>query len=93
MARGGLSPSTNHTYDTEGNLTDVEFTEGNVATARTETARDFADGRYRETLANAVGHEETLTYDARFGLVKTLTDPNDRTTTVTHDAFGRRGAP
>ncbi len=89
MARGGLSPSTNHTYDTEGNLTDVEFTEGNVATARTETARDFADGRYRETLANAVGHEETLTYDARFGLVKTLTDPNNRTTTLKYDAFGR----
>ena len=81
--------TTNYTYDTDGNITDVVVTEGDTMTARSETARDFIDSRYPETLTNAASHSETLAYDARFGLVKTLTDANTRDTALAYDAFGR----
>ena len=49
---------------------------GNVA-ARTATASAFADARWPGRLANALGHVETVVYDARFGLPKTVADSED----------------
>ena len=60
----------------------------NVA-ARTESASGFIDGRYPGTLSNALNHSQTMTYDARFGLPKQVTDANGRITQATYDAFGR----
>ena len=78
---------TAYIYDTDGNATSVTL--GTGATSRAESAENFIDSRYPGTLTNAEDQSETLTHDARFGLVKTLTDPNNRTTTLAHDAFGR----
>ena len=81
--------TTTYAYDgPKGNLTRVTDS-GRGATPREEEAADFIDGRYPETLTNAADHGEERTYDARFGLAKTLTDANDRTTTLAYDAFGR----
>ena len=81
--------TTIYTYDDNGNAISVKVTEGNSSTDREEKADRFIDRRYPGTLTNAADHDDTLTYDARFGLVKTLTDPNNRTTTLKYDAFGR----
>ena len=78
---------TAYIYDTDGNATSVTL--GTGAISRAESASGFIDSRYPGMLTNAKNHSETLTHDARFGLVKTLTDPNNRTTTLTYDAFGR----
>ena len=76
-----------YAYDTDGNVTGVTLGAG--ATSRADSASGFIDSRYPGTLTNAKNHSETLTHDARFGLVKTLTDANNRTTMLRYDAFGR----
>ena len=76
-----------YAYDTDGNVTGVTLGAG--ATSRAESASNFVDSRYPGTLTNAKNHSETLTHYARFGLVKTLTDANNRTTMLRYDAFGR----
>ena len=86
-----LESTTDLGYDGTGNLTSAMVSgcaTCNVA-ARTEWARGFIDGRYPGTLENAVGHDQMLTYDSRFGLPKQVTDANDRVTRATYDAFGR----
>ena len=81
--------TTDYAYDhRNGNLTGVTVS-GMGETSRADGASEFIDSRYPGTLTNAAGHDEILTYDARFGLVKTLTDSNDRTTKLKYDAFGR----
>ena len=84
---------TDYMYDTaNGNLNQVTVS-GAGETSRTEKATNFIDSRYPGTLTNAASHSETLAYDARFGLVKTLTDANTRDTALVYDAFGRETRP
>ncbi|MCY3818279.1 MAG: Ig-like domain-containing protein [Gammaproteobacteria bacterium] len=75
--------TTSYAYDADGNL------KGATTGGRAESASNFVDKRYPGKLTNAAGHSETLTWDARFGLVATRTDANGRTTTLAYDAFGR----
>ena len=79
---------TEYGYDTRGNVTSAEVSGANVDLRRAR-ASNFIASRYPGTLTNALRHRETLTYDARFGAVKTLTDANGRITRLAYDSFGR----
>ncbi|MDE0063363.1 MAG: hypothetical protein OXU72_11310, partial [Gammaproteobacteria bacterium] len=78
-------------YDANGNLTSAGVNAnatGHVA-ARSATATMFADKRYPQRLTNAEMHAESRTYDVRFGLPKSTTDPNGQTISRAYDPFGR----
>ena len=89
-ADANLELTHSYEYDTDGNLTSttIESTGGNVPRRQTGAA-SFADDRYPQQLTNAAGHVETRTYDARFGLPKSTTDPNGQTVSREYDPFGR----
>ena len=89
-AESGLELTQDYGYDSNGNLNSVAVvsTMGNVARRETRAA-SFADDRYPERVTNAADHVETRTYDARFGLVKSSTDPNGQTVSREYDPFGR----
>ena len=84
----GLALTTAVAYAANGNPTSETVSGGNVA-SRTTTASRYADVRWPGRLANALGHAETVAYDARFGLPKTATDANGRVTERRYDPFGR----
>ena len=84
----GLALTTAVAYDANGNPTSETVSGGNVA-SRTTTASAYADARWPGRLANALDHAETVVYDARFGLPKTVTDANGRVTETRYDPFGR----
>lgn len=58
----------------------------------TRTSADFYDtkGRFPIRSTNALGHEETKTFDSKTGAPLILTGPNGLTTTWTYDNFGRK---
>lgn len=47
-------------------------------------------GQFATTATNALNQSETRVYDPRFGSVASLTGPNQLTTTVQYDGFGRK---
>ena len=81
--------TTDYGHDVFGNLL-TETVGGPDVAARTTTRGFSADGRFAETLTNALGHGETRAFDARFGTVTRLTGPNGITTTWDYDGFGRK---
>ena len=86
-----LKLTTTRAYDSRGNPTSVATRSelaGHVP-RRAAGASNFVDGRYPGRLANPLGHATTVTYDARFGTPKSVTDANGRTTRVARDPFGR----
>lgn len=60
-----------------------------IAPRSTMTTYD-TKGQFPITVANALGHTESKTFDPRFGTVATLTGPNNLTTTWQYDGFGRK---
>ena len=87
-APAGLALTASYGYDGRGNRTSETVSGGNVA-SRTSRLSAFADGRWPGAATNALGHVERFVHDARFGLPKTATDANGRTTTRRYDPFGR----
>ena len=83
-----LKLTTTYTHDADGNVTSATTAGGNVASRKTSWT-DFADARYPETVENALGHEETLEWDAALGLPTRVTDANGRILNIGYDAFGR----
>jgi len=85
---------TAYAYDAFGNRKSATVSSPATGTAaiaaRTTTTTYDARGQFPATTANALGHAETKTFDARFGTVKTLTGPNGLTTTWEYDGFGRK---
>ena len=79
---------TDYDYDEYGNRISTAVSGGHVASG-TNQASNFINRRYPGTLNNALNHSNTLTYDTRFGSIKTLTDANSRVTTMSYDPFGR----
>ncbi len=49
-----------------------------------------SDGRFPTYVQNALGHEETRTFDMRFGLARDVTGPNVLTTHALYDKLGRK---
>ncbi len=91
---GGTSPETGMTYDVYGNLTCIRDARGNMTTLTHDASQTFAT-----TATNALGHQTNTTYygvdgvamnNGLYGQVKTVTDPNNATTTTRYDVFGRR---
>ena len=86
-----LKLRTTYAHDANGNATTattVGGTTGHVD-SRTTSREDFADARYPETVGNALGHEETLEWDAALGLPTRVEDANGRILNIGYDAFGR----
>lgn len=49
-------------------------------------------GQFATLIVNALGQQETRTYDPRFGAVATLVGPNHLQTSWTYDNFGRKSS-
>jgi RHS repeat-associated protein len=90
---------TSYTLDAYGNRTGVStaacagasgYAISSATTARTASTTYTADGRFPATATNTLGQSETKIYDARFGVVTSLTGPNGLTTTWEYDGFGRK---
>lgn len=88
-----LTLTTDYVYDVFGNKTSVTVSGGSGATAitsRTTTSTYDARGQFATSTTNALGHSESRTYDAAFGVMLSLTGPNTLTTNWTYDSFGRQ---
>ncbi|MFC4875476.1 RHS repeat-associated core domain-containing protein [Microbulbifer halophilus] len=80
--------TTSYQHNANGNLVNETTSGANIAT-RSSSASNYIDRRYPGTLTNPLGHQISITYDARFGTEKTVTDNDGRTTKIEYDAFGR----
>ncbi len=88
---GGTNPCVELTYDDWGNVHTVQDARGNITTLSHDTFyRTFPESVTTPATPNAPnGLTAAFTYDARFGVVLTATDPNGQTTTNQYDVFGR----
>ncbi len=78
-----------YAYDTSGNHFSTMVSGANVVSRTSRALFDADEARYPRALRNALGQEHSLVHDRRFGLVKRATDPNNRTTILAYDPFGR----
>ena len=82
---------TTHSRDGYGNITKSEVSGNDIAARATFEVIDWHDAtkrRFAKKTRNALGHEETGTYDAKLGVVTLLTGPNGIKTKWTYDNFG-----
>jgi hypothetical protein len=88
---GGTNPCVQMSYDQYGNVTTVTDARQNTTTTTyDETFHTFPHTVTTPATPNAPqGLVTTTTYDARFGVILTQTDPNTQTATNTYDVFGR----
>ncbi len=84
-----LSQITTYAYDSFGNRISTTVSGAGIQ-ARTTSVTYDANGHFPQTTTNAVGHSESYTWDARFGAKKSLTGPNQLTTSWVYDGFGRK---
>jgi YD repeat-containing protein len=85
-----LKLQTDYTYDPKfGNLATATVSGANIVTRKTTDLTYDAKGQFVSASKNALGHNETRTYDERFGSIKSLTGPNLLPTNWTYDGFGR----
>ena len=86
-----LKLQTTYAHDADGNVTSATTAGGSSGHVASRTTRwqDFADARYAGTVRNALGHRETLEWDAALGLPTRVTDANGRILNLDYDAFGR----
>jgi RHS repeat-associated protein len=80
----GLS-TVDYTYDSFGNLTTATNALGSIVTTDYET--DFY--AYPQTVTNSLGHAINYVYEPKFGVVKSVTDPNGNTSSTTYDSLCR----
>ena len=81
--------ATDYGYDPHGNRNSITISGANVA-SRYSTMTNPLEQRYPTTLTDALGNITTIdTYDLRFGFQTQVTDPNNITTSVVYDEFGR----
>jgi len=95
-----LKLQTDYTHDGFGNRLTATVTGGSGGTAitsRTTTTAYDSRGQFPTSLTNALSHVETRTWDAKFGVMLTLSGPNkiaggsaQMTTSWTYDTFGRK---
>ena len=81
--------TTTYTRNGLGVITAQAVSAANAVTRTTQTLTNFIEGQYPQTVTNALGHSQNLTYDLRFGQIKNQTDVNGLVTKNTYDAFGR----
>jgi len=76
--------ATDFTYDAHGNVATVTDALGRTTTTAYEATKTFP-----ASVANALGHSQSFTYDNKTGKILTSTDPNGQVTTSEYDGFGR----
>ena len=92
---------TDYLYDKYGNKFKVTVKDSSQApnwlkipVATSTTIFDYAglasNSTYTVISKNAVGHKETKVIDARYGVAKNLTGPNNLPTSWIYDGFGRK---
>ncbi len=83
---------TAYTYDLYGhrNKTTVSGTGITARSSMSDYLTSPGDAAPQIKNTNAKGHTETHTFDARYGVMTSLTGPNGRTTTWSFDGFGRK---
>ena len=84
-----LKQVTTYDYDGYGNRTTATVSGDGLASSRTSTTTYSPDGLFPVSVTNALGHVETRAFDARFGVMTSLTGPNKLTTTWYYDEYGR----
>ncbi|WP_305812888.1 RHS repeat domain-containing protein [Photobacterium leiognathi] len=75
-------------YDGYGNVIS-ETTGGTQTGSRTVRTAYDNNGLFPISTSNSLGHTTYYEYDQRFGLVSKVTDPNNRVTSHSYDAYGR----
>lgn len=75
-------------YDGAGRLISTTQT-GAYITSGTQSIAAYEDGRYPDSVQNALGHTITSDYDWRFGQPTRITDANGRVTQLGYDVLGR----
>jgi RHS repeat-associated protein len=94
-----LCLQTSYSYDLFGNKTTASTsacagatgsTIVSATTPRTSNNNYSTDGRFPVSSSNALGQSETKAFDARFGVLTSLTGPNGLTTAWAYDNFGRK---
>ena len=78
-------PYTQYSYDSFGNLTITTNTLGAIVT--TDFESEFYV--YPQKVTNSLGQAIQYVYEPKFGVVKSTTDTNGNTSTVTYDSLGR----
>ncbi len=84
----GGYPLAEYFYDDYGNLTETRVTGSGVPMHKTQTPFDYL-GRFMVSKTNPQGHQETYTFDKRFGKISEKQDPNGLKTKWDYDSFGR----
>ena len=84
-----LAVTTGIQYDAFGNPT-IQTVTGYAMTARTTTTGWSSDGRFPISVTNALNQTATASFYQDTGLPYQATDPNDLTTTLYYDNFGRK---
>ncbi len=80
---------TAYTYDSFGNRLTTTLSGSGFVTRSSSVGFD-PRGRFPITTTNALGHTATATYDPKWGLVATQTDPNGLIVSFDYDGFGRK---
>jgi len=78
-------PFTEYAYDEFGNLTSTTDALGRIVMTQYESMF-YA---FPERVTNSLGHTIQYTYDAKFGVVTSTTDPNGKTSSTVYDTYGR----
>ncbi|MFK8017826.1 MAG: RHS repeat-associated core domain-containing protein, partial [Gammaproteobacteria bacterium] len=84
-----LSMTRQHDYDRFGNRIATTITGADIETRVARTRYDNS-GQFPVWEQNDLGHTETKSWDARFGVALTSTGPNGLTTTWEYDTLGRK---
>ena len=86
-----LKLTTSYTHDSNGNVTGATTagTSTGHVPSRTNSWSRFDEARYPRRTTNALGHRETLEWDAALGLPTRVRDANGRELNIDYDAFGR----
>ena len=79
---------TSYTYDLYGNKKTATVA-GSGITSRSSTTNYDTQGRFPTSASNALNHSETRVFDPKYGVVTSITGPNNLTSTFAFDTWGR----
>jgi RHS repeat-associated protein len=87
--QAALSVTTTYSYDSFGNKVQASIS-GSTFPTRASTSTYDSRGQFPLTTTNALNQSETRVFDPKWGVVTSVTGPNQITTTYSYDGFGRK---